>query len=104
LKVRALPRYDAFHVERFLKELERCMARLPPAEREELSAAYRDLVRAVSASSAVISSRFRPSTVAALGLFMELAGALRGEGKMIAKLRKLAPTIGPHVTTLVQAL
>ncbi len=79
------------------------MARLTPAERAELTDAYRKLAAAVGASTAVISGKFRPSSLAAMGLLLELGNALRG-GNLIAKVKTLAPSIGPHVTALVQAL
>lgn len=79
------------------------MAKLTPAERTELGDAYRKLAAAVGSSSTVISGKFRPSSLAAMGLLIELGNALRG-GNLVGKLKTLAPTIGPHVAALVQAI
>ena len=92
------------NVKRFLQELEARLAALPPAERDELAKAYRTLVAAVGASTQAIGGRFKPSKIATLGLLTELAGALGGGERLLAKLRTMAPTIGPHVASLVQAL
>jgi len=92
-------------VKRFLLELEAKLSELPPAQRAELLEAVRSLIRAVTVSTGTIGRMFKPSKSASLGVLMELVSALSGGGAaVIVKLKKLAPTVGPHVSTLVQAL
>lgn len=95
--------YDAL-VKKLLVELEARLAELPPDDRAELVAAYRDLVRGVVSSTKVISGHFRPSTGAVLGLLTDLVGALGHGAKFLAGLKALAPKVGPHVAALVRDL
>lgn len=89
---------------KFLQELEASLAKMPPGKRAEVGEAYRRLASAISSSTTIITGNgFRPSTTATLGMLMELGGALRGPG-LIAKLKALAPKIGPNVDALVRAL
>ncbi len=92
-------------MKRFLLELEAKLAELPPVQRGELLEAVRSLIKAVAVSTGTIGRMFKPSKTASLGVLMDLVSALGGGGAaLIAKLKKLAPTVGPHVTALVQAL
>lgn len=91
-------------MKKFLQELEACLARCSPADREALSAAYRKLVSAVGSSSLTIGGVFKPSKGALLGFLIALGGALSNGPKFVAELKKLATSIGPHVAALVQAL
>jgi hypothetical protein len=98
--------YDAGSVKRFLRELEQCLKTLNPAQREEVTIAYRSLIRGIAASTEIIGGHFRPTSMATLGLLGALTtnmGAGGGE-KLLRDLRTQAPTIGPHVTALVSAL
>jgi hypothetical protein len=92
------------HVKRFLQELEKWLAAAGPDERAEVLESYRKLVGAIDGSTKAIGGRFKPSKVAVLGLLTELAGALGGGARLLAKLKAMAPTIGPYVASLVQAL
>lgn len=90
-----------------MRELEQRMAALTPAQRQQVGGAYQALIRGVTASSDVIGGHFKPSSMAALGMLGELSNAMLsadGGKRFMTKLRTLAPTIGPYVTTLVSAL
>lgn len=92
-------------MKRFLTELEARLAELAPVQRQELLEAVGALIRAVTVSTGTIGRAFKPSKAATLGVLMELVGALGGGGAaVVSKLKKLAPSIGPHVSTLVQTL
>jgi len=87
-----------------LTELEARLAALPAAERAELAGAVKTLVTAVTKSTSTIGTRFKPSKIAALGVLTELMGGLSNGAAFLQRLKKIAPTIGPHVAALVQAL
>ncbi len=91
-------------MKRFLTELEARLAALPARDRAELSGGVLTLVKAVTTSTRTIGSHFKPSKGAALGVLTELFGALSSGDAFLSKLRKLAPTIGPNVAALIQAL
>jgi len=91
-------------LKRFLTELEARLVALPPTERAELAGAVKTLVTAVTKSTGTIGQRFKPSKVATLGVLTDLMGALSDGAALLKRLKQIAPTIGPHVTALVQAL
>jgi hypothetical protein len=91
-------------MKRFLMELEKRMATLSPEDRQALRDAFLSLARAIDASTTAFGKKFRPSKMALLGIFTELGSSMTGSVNLIAKAKKLAPTIGPHVTSIVQAL
>lgn len=80
------------------------MAVLPPADRAALAAAFTTLAKAIGAGTTALRGKFTPSRRATVMFVMDLGSALTGGTDLIAKAKKLAPTIGPHVAALVQAL
>lgn len=83
------------------------MAAASPAARERVAEAYRSLIRGVVGCTDEIGKEFKPSGRAAIGLVGDLMAAMtrsNGGAALMANLRKLAPTIGPHVAALVSTL
>ncbi len=93
-------------MQRFLRELERCLAGLSPAQRADVGKAYLALIKGVEASTKVIGGFFRPSLFASLELLGALSKAMKPGGgeRLVADLKKNAPKVGPHVAALVSAL
>lgn len=99
--------YDGLRVKRFLIELERAMAAATPEARARVSGAYRSLIRGVVGCTDEIGREFKPTGRAAIGLVGDLLAAMtktNGGAALLLNLRKLAPTIGPHVAALVSTL
>ena len=91
-------------MKRLLFELEARMNALGPADRDRLAGAFLQLARAIGASTTIMGGLFRPSRMATLGILSELVSGASGNVNLIAKAKKLAPTIGPHVTAILQTL
>lgn len=91
-------------MKRLLLELEARLRTLPPPQRAQLADAVKQLVRAVGAGGSAFRGLFQPSKGAALLMLSELVSAATGGTNLVVKAKKLAPTIGPHVAALVQAL
>ncbi len=84
------------------------MAAATPEQRARVSEAYRSLIRGVVGCTDVIGGAFKPSGMAAMGMLGDLMSAMTkgaaGGALLMANLRKLAPTIGPHVAALISTL
>lgn len=87
-----------------LRELEARMDALAPADRAKLADAIRQLARSISASTSIMGGLFKPSRMASLKMLMELFSGASGGVNLVTKAKKLAPTIGPHVTAILQTL
>jgi hypothetical protein len=87
-----------------LVELEARMNTLPPADRERLTNAIRQLGASIGASTSIMGGLFRPSRMATLKFLTDLVTSAGGGVNLVAKAKKLAPAIGPHVTAILQTL
>ncbi len=90
-------------MKRFLQDLEACLKTLDPAGRARMGEAFTTLAKAIRAGTAGMKG-FKPSLAGTSGVLLDLLGALRSHEDLVAKAKKLAPSVGPNVTAILQTL
>jgi hypothetical protein len=90
-------------MERFLRDLEKHLAKSSPAERARLV----DGLKLISKGCSALGGTFKPSAMGALGVLKELMyGVSSGRpfAKTVDKAKAQAGKIGPHVDAFLRAL
>jgi hypothetical protein len=88
-------------MDRFLRDLEKCLAKLSPDERDEVVRGIRECIEGVTK----LGGRVRPSLMGGAGIMREMSfnmAAGRPFRKLVEQAKAKAPKIGPHVSALLQ--
>jgi hypothetical protein len=89
-------------MDRFLRDLEKSLAALSAAEREEVTRGIQECIRGVTK----LGGRVRPSLMGGAGMMREMSfnmAAGQPFRKLVEKAKLRAPKVGPHVNALLQA-
>jgi hypothetical protein len=89
-------------VERFLKDLEKQLAKMSPADRAKIISGLQKIAAGVEE----LGGKFRPSMLGAVGVLRELSygmSAGRPFRLTVEKAKTMAGKIGPHVDTFLRA-